>query len=99
MRKLNVTFEFPTGDSNYWTTKNPILNKDEPGFDLDEHNFKFGDGFTRWNDLEWFLSPSESGGDDGTAMAALQAHINSLTPHPVYDDGPSLTLLYENAKV
>lgn len=29
----------------------------------------------------------------------LDAHVNSLTPHPVYDDGPSLSLLYENVKV
>lgn len=27
----------------------------------------------------------------------LQEHINSSTPHPVYDDGPSLVLLFENA--
>lgn len=31
--------------------------------------------------------------------AALLEHINSETPHPVYDDGPSLALIYENAKV
>jgi hypothetical protein len=29
----------------------------------------------------------------------IAAHVDSLTPHPVYDDGPSLLLLYENAKV
>lgn len=29
----------------------------------------------------------------------LSAHVNSETPHPVYDDGPSLALLYANAKV
>lgn len=39
-------------------------------------------------------------GDDGGATAiALQAHIDSPTPHAIYDDGPSLALLYENAKV
>lgn len=31
--------------------------------------------------------------------AAVLDHVNSLTPHPVYDEGPSLFLLYENAKV
>lgn len=30
---------------------------------------------------------------------ALLDHVNDETPHPVYDDGPSLFLLYENAKV
>lgn len=29
----------------------------------------------------------------------LDAHVNSPTPHPIYDDGPSLFLLYQNAKV
>ena len=29
----------------------------------------------------------------------LDDHINSETPHPVYDDGPSFLLLYQNAKV
>lgn len=29
----------------------------------------------------------------------IQEHIDSPTPHPIYDDGPSLELLYENAKV
>lgn len=29
----------------------------------------------------------------------IDAHVNSGTPHPVYDNGPSLVLLYQNAKV
>lgn len=29
----------------------------------------------------------------------LGMHASGETPHPVYDDGPSLKLLYENAKV
>lgn len=28
--------------------------------------------------------------------ASLVAHINSTSPHPHYDDLPSLTLLFEN---
>lgn len=36
-------------------------------------------------------------GEDGTA--AVIAHIEDETPHEVYDNGPSLALLYENAKV
>lgn len=30
---------------------------------------------------------------------AVGDHASSETPHPVYDDGPSFSLLYENAKV
>lgn len=37
--------------------------------------------------------PGEVTSDD------LQAHVDSPLPHPVYDDGPSLEILYENAKV
>lgn len=36
-----------------------------------------------------------SGGDS----TALQAHIDSPTPHPAYDDLPSLSLLFENGLV
>ena len=32
-------------------------------------------------------------------VSGVAAHIESETPHPVYDDGPSLLLLYQNAKV
>jgi hypothetical protein len=31
--------------------------------------------------------------------SALALHIADPEPHPAYDDGPSLFLLYENAKV
>lgn len=40
--------------------------------------------------------PSSSGGDGGLALIN---HVNDETPHPAYDDGPSLVALYENAKV
>lgn len=37
--------------------------------------------------------PGESGG------ALLTDHINDLTPHPAYDDIPSLVLVFENGLV
>lgn len=43
--------------------------------------------------------PGIGGADDPAILEMFDDHINSLTPHPVYDDGPSLFLLYENAKV
>lgn len=33
------------------------------------------------------------------AGGAVFEHINSETPHPVYDDGPSLSSFYQNQKV
>lgn len=68
--------------------------------ELDSGRFKMGDGVTKWLDLPYF-SPNEAGDSPiaGISMAQFQAHIDSLTPHPTYDDGPSFKLLYENAKV
>lgn len=87
--------EIRGGESEEWTNKNPILRKDEPGRERDTNKVKFGDGVTHWNDLPYFASSSGGGPSD----EELLEHINSLTPHPAYDDGPSLVLRYENAKV
>ena len=35
----------------------------------------------------------------GVSSNDMILHVNSPTPHPAYDDGPSLMLLYQNAKV
>jgi hypothetical protein len=42
--------------------------------------------------------PAGEPGSPGDAEA-VAAHIADPTPHAVYDEGPSLLLLYENAKV
>lgn len=71
---------------------NPVLADGEPGHETDTGKVKIGDGLRSWVDL-----PYVSG--DGVSQSVLNAHVNSETPHPVYDEGPSLLLLYENAKV
>lgn len=38
-------------------------------------------------------------GPKGDPDTSLSDHIISESPHPVYDDGPSLDILYQNAKV
>lgn len=39
----------------------------------------------------------EAGLDSGTVVEAMMiAHVNSPSPHPAYDDIPSLVLLFEN---
>lgn len=83
-----------------WAQVNPVLFDGEPGFEEDTGKFKIGHGDARWNDLEYF-SPGNRAADEAEAyaLALVQAHINAATPHPVYDDGPSLVLLYANAKV
>ncbi len=79
-----------------WTRINPVLGDGEPGYEKVTGKFKIGDGVSRWTQLEYFVS--KSGGNEGLQETLLQ-HITTPLPHPVYDDGPSFVLLYQNAKV
>lgn len=100
MADREFVFQFRAGTSEEWAFKNRILIKDEIGLDTTKGNFKLGDGVTRWNDLDWFIkSDTLFIENEAGALAALLTHIQSPTPHPAYDDGPSFVLLYENAKV
>lgn len=92
-----VEFHYKEGTTEEWEDKNPVLQAGEPGYDSDIKGFKLGDGVSRWTELDYFLTGGSGG--DGSAMVALMQHINSDTPHSVYDNGPSLALLYANAKV
>lgn len=77
-----------------WMKINPVLAQGEPAYETDTGRFKIGDGETAWKDLEYFVPNA------GVVIPMdLEEHINDPTPHPVYDDGPSLAILYENAKV
>jgi hypothetical protein len=89
-----------------WEQKNPILADGEPGYERGANKLKVGDGVTPWNQLGYLTPPtipvvktSTVAASDGTIDAVMVAHVQSETPHPVYDDGPSLLLLYKNAKV
>ena len=92
-----------------WDAKNPVLADGEPGYEKDTSLLKVGDGFTPWRDLPhttpttYIQSLIDAAladvGSGGATSAELLAHITDTTPHPEYDDGPSLLLLYENAKV
>lgn len=87
------------GTAAAWTASGIVLGPGEPGYELDTGKMKIGDGLHAWANLPYFSNNSGGGDDDGTAHQELEDHINSDTPHPVYDDGPSLALLYQNAKV
>ena len=82
-----------------WTKANPILLSGEPGYEKDTAKFKVGDGVSTWDRLKYFTPGDRIPDAGGVGQDALMAHINSLVPHPIYDDGPSLVLLYQNAKV
>ena len=98
------------GTAQQWEGSDRILKASEIGYDTTSRTFKMGDGFSEWDELDSYLPESavhaaieealvNAGTGGGVDIAALTAHINSLTPHPAYDDGPSFALLYENAKV
>jgi hypothetical protein len=92
---MGAQIQLRRGKAIFWASENPILHQGEPGLETDTRKVKYGDGVTPWLAL-----PYASGGADiPVDQASLADHINSPTPHPVYDDGPSLALLYENAKV
>lgn len=77
-----------------WARMNPVLGEGEPAYETDSKKFKIGDGSARWSDLDYYVPSSRELLEFG-----LDEHINSPTPHPAYDDGPSFTILYQNAKV
>src|SRR4051794_11502756 len=89
------------GSAAFWESENPTLHSGEPGVETRvgyPSKLKIGDGVTPWNELPY--SPTTiSTPDEGEIPVDLEAHVNDLTPHPVYDNGPSLAILYANAKV
>jgi hypothetical protein len=60
---IKTTFQFRRGNADVWERNNPILQRGEPGFVLDENQLKVGDGVTPWNELpyigggDWNMSP------------------------------------------
>jgi len=44
-----------------WTSANPTLAEGELGLETDTRKLKIGDGITAWNDLEYYVNPSEGG--------------------------------------
>lgn len=96
---MGARIQLRRGSTAFWASENPILRLGEPGVEMhpgQPAKLKIGDGNTPWNELPY--SPT-GGADIPVDQGSLADHINAALPHPVYDDGPSLALLYENAKV
>jgi hypothetical protein len=92
---MGARIQLRRGKAAFWTDENPILRPGEPGYETDTRKLKIGDGRTPWRELAY----SAGGSDVPVDQASLAEHINAATPHPVYDDGPDLSVIYENAKV
>lgn len=91
---MRKTIKLRRDTADRWHRLNPQLSDGEPGYEKDTGKFKIGDGSTLWRELPYFIP-----GADADEASNLAEHIADETPHPVYDDGPDLALLYENAKV
>lgn len=48
---IKTTFQVKRGLAEAWNRVNPILEAGEPGWTLDTHILKVGDGVTAWKDL------------------------------------------------
>jgi len=51
-----VRIQLRRGTYNQWNSANPILAAGEIGIETDTNTFKFGDGVTAWNSLDYALS-------------------------------------------
>lgn len=50
---IKTTFQFRRGLSHIWERNNPVLAAGEPGYELDTHKVKIGDGTSAWIDLPY----------------------------------------------
>lgn len=48
---IKTTFQVKRGLAEAWNRVNPVLEAGEPGWTLDTHILKVGDGVTPWKDL------------------------------------------------
>jgi hypothetical protein len=92
-----VIFQFVRGKKAILDDRNMVFREGEPVYETDTGNIKIGDGINPYRMLEYFVPGFPV--PDGVDVGSLLAHIQASEPHPVYDDGPSLLLLYQNAKV
>lgn len=63
-----TTIKLRRGTAAEWTTANPILAAGEMGIETDTRKFKFGDGTTPWNTLDY--ASAEGGGGTGDVTTA-----------------------------
>lgn len=50
---IKTTFMLRRGQSEVWLRNNPVLAAGEPGYELDTHKIKIGDGVNSWIDLPY----------------------------------------------
>lgn len=68
VKVLKTTFKVRRGQSQVWADINPILAEGEPGYELDTHRLKIGDGEKKWNELPYI-------GGSSTEIPELQEYV------------------------
>lgn len=108
---MPTTFLLRRGTAYDWAFKNPLLREGEMGYEIGTGRYKIGDGYRNWVNLPYFTNEEVikayvdaeiallAGSVSGVTQQQLTNHVDAEEPHLVYDNGASLTLLYENAKV
>lgn len=74
---IKTTFQFKRGLSSAWEKANPILAPGEPGWALDTHVLKIGDGATPWNQLN---AISDIQIDESSIEKAVKEYLET---HPI----------------
>lgn len=74
---ISTTFQLKRGLANAWERNNPILAPGEPGWTLDTHVLKIGNGVTRWNELG---SISSGQVDEADIQKAVNKYLEE---HPI----------------
>jgi hypothetical protein len=62
---MPVQIQLRRGDSEEWTSIDPILAEGEIGTELDTGKWKVGDGTSKWSELEYSTGPSGPVGPTG----------------------------------
>lgn len=60
-----TAIQFLRGSESEWSSANPVLAAGKPGYELDTHKIKIGDGSTAWNSLP-YVGASYRGDYGGT---------------------------------
>lgn len=74
---INTTFQLKRGLAEAWQRVNPILAPGEPGWTLDTHVLKIGDGTTPWNQLN---AISDIQIDESSIEKAVKEYLET---HPI----------------
>ena len=53
---IKHTYMLRRGTADEWMRINPLLNVGEPGYEVDTHRLKIGDGFNDWLSLPYISS-------------------------------------------